>query len=310
VLSKNSADAFLCCLVKAGSIIIITDMAGTSKAKRRRVIVNADDFGFSPEITEGILRAHRNGLVTSTTLAANMPYAEQAVGRLGEVPELGVGVHLNASQGPVLSRKGLALAQEDGVMRHSAAGLIWACVRRPKLLEAIEAEFDAQIRWVLDHGVRPTHLDTHRHAHAYGPIFVRVVGLARRYHIRFVRRYREVLEGLGWPPAPIKQRWISRALNVFGRLNAREAPDLIVTTGTWGVAHTGMITVEWLRRAACTLPAGITEIMTHPGLAGGTNEVETRLLESREEELKALCDPSVREEFTASRIERTHYGKI
>ena len=90
-------------------------MCGMSK--ERYVIVNADDFGLSAGVTEGILRAHREGIVTSTTILANMPAAEEAVRRLAEAPGLGVGVHLNVSQGPVLSAQGEALADEDGMMR-------------------------------------------------------------------------------------------------------------------------------------------------------------------------------------------------
>jgi len=283
-------------------------MRGTPKL--RRAIINADDLGFSAAVTEGILRAHREGIVTSTTIAANMPAAADAVRHLAALPGLGVGVHLNVSQGPLLSRQAEALAGSDGVMRRSGAGVILACACRPWLLAAVEAEYDAQIRWVLDHGIRPTHLDSHRHAHAFPPIFARVARLARRYHIRFVRRHRESLPGRGWPAAPGKQRRLSRLLNVLGAACNRAAPDLLATGGTWGVAHTGGISEDWLLRAAQLLPAGTTEIMTHPGLADGLDAASTRLLESRRAELAALCSPAVREAFENSEIELTHYGRL
>jgi predicted glycoside hydrolase/deacetylase ChbG (UPF0249 family)/glycosyltransferase involved in cell wall biosynthesis len=214
-------------------------------ASEKRVIVNADDFGFAPGVTEGILQAHRQGIVTSTTIAANMPAAEEAVRRLAEAPALGVGVHLNASQGPPLSRAGAALAGEDGVMNRTAAGVIFTCILRPGLMEAMAAEFDAQVRWVLDHGIRPTHLDSHRHAHAFPPLFARVAKLARRYHIPFVRRHGESLRGRGWPACPAKQRRISRLLNAFGRINAAIDGGLFATGGTWGIAHTGCLDAGW-----------------------------------------------------------------
>jgi len=276
----------------------------------RRVIVNADDFGWAPPVTEGVLRAHREGVVTSTTLAANMPDAAAAVRRLAEAPDLGVGVHLNVSQGPPLSREGLALAGDDGVMRHTATGLIAACALRPRLLAAVAAECEAQIRWALDHGLRPTHLDSHRHAHAYWPIFARVIALARRYHIRFVRRHREVLGGRGWPAAPAGQRRTAALLNAFGAPQALWAPDRIVTRGTWGVAHTGRIDAAWLARAARAVRAGTTEIMVHPAAAGDLGPAETRLRASRQAELTALCDPAVRDAFERSGIELTHYGRL
>lgn len=273
------------------------------------MIVNADDFGFSAGITEGILRAHGQGIVTSTTVITNMPAAAAAVQRLGEAPDLGVGVHLNVSQGPPLSKAGRVLAGEDGVMNRTAMGVILDCIRRPWVLGAIEAEFEAQIQWALDHGLRPTHLDSHRHAHAFAPIFARVARLARRYHVPFVRWYHEAL-GPGWPVSPAKQRRTSRMLGAMGWFNNALGRDLRGTQGTWGIAHTGCFDAAWLVQVAQRLPAGATEIMTHPGLIDDLPVDATRLLESRKAELAALCDPAVKEAFAKHDIELTHYGKL
>jgi chitin disaccharide deacetylase len=161
---------------------------------QKYVIVNADDFGFSPLVSLGIIRAHKEGIVTSTTIAANMPAAGDAVGLLADLPALGMGVHLNCTQGPALSGLGRQmLAGDNGLMNFSAAGIIKACLLRPRLIGAIHAEFEAQIQWALDNGIKPTHLDSHRHSHVFLPLFRRVVSLARRYHIRFIRRCRENL---------------------------------------------------------------------------------------------------------------------
>ena len=295
-------------------------MLETSKTKR--VIVNADDLGFSPGVTDGILRAHAEGIVTSTTIAANMPAAAQAVKRLAEAPDLGVGVHLNASQGPALSGgaaapagpasppSGQAAGGPDGVMNRTATAVILACLRRPAALDAIEAEFDAQIRWVLDHGIRPTHLDSHRHAHGFPPIFARVARLARRYHIPFVRWCREALPPGGWPPAPGRQRRNSRMLSCLARVNAAIAPELRATRGTWGLMHTGFIDAGWFVRAARGVRAGVTELMVHPAAAIDVDPGMTRLLECRRVELDALCDPAVRKAFQKHGIDLTHYGRL
>lgn len=277
---------------------------------KRQVIVNADDFGFSPGASDGIVRAHREGVVTSTTCMTNAPDAERAVGLLADLLRLGVGVHLNISQGPALSPAGAALADDDGMMRHTATGLIIACALRPKLLNAVEDEFDAQIRWLIDRGIQPTHLDTHRHCHGYWPIFSRVVRLAKRYHIRFVRRHGEHLPGRGWPKAPSRQKRIAFALNVLSPLQHLAGKDVLVTTGTWGVAHTGGIDAAWLIRAAERLPGGVTEIMTHPGERRDDADMDSRLAVGRPAELAALCDPAVKEAFRRNEIELTHYGNL
>ncbi|MHC4986810.1 MAG: carbohydrate deacetylase, partial [Planctomycetota bacterium] len=169
-------------------------------------------------------------------------------------------------------------------------------------------EFDAQIRWALDHGLAPTHLDSHRHAHGLPAIFKRVIRLARRYDIAFVRRYREVLPGRDWPAAEPKQRRIAKWLTRFGRLHSFSAKGRLLTTGTLGIAHTGSIDAAWLIRAAERLPDGVTEIMTHPGLADDLPAGQTRLGDARPGELAALCDPRVREAFERAGVRPIHYG--
>jgi predicted glycoside hydrolase/deacetylase ChbG (UPF0249 family) len=275
-----------------------------------RVIINADDLGFSEGVTEGILRAHLRGVVTSATIAANMPAAAGAIARLADAPRLGVGVHLNVCQGPPLSREGLRLAGPNGVMDGTGAAVVRACMTRPGLLDALEAECDAQIRWVLDSGVAPTHLDSHRHVHAFPPVFARVAALARRYHVRFVRWYGEALCGRRWPAPPPGQRHASRLLNLFAAANVTLGADLRGTRGTWGVAHTGAVTAALLMRVARAMRSGAWEIMVHPGLAGGLDRRATRLVESRQAELAALCDARVGQEFQRRGIERIHYGQL
>jgi predicted glycoside hydrolase/deacetylase ChbG (UPF0249 family) len=220
-------------------------------------------------------------------------------------------VHLNCTQGPALSNLGRQmLAGDDGMMNFSAAGIIKACLLHPGLIRAVEAEFDAQIQWVLDHGIKPTHLDSHRHSHAFLPIFRRVVGLARRYHVRFIRRCREHLPGAGWPDSAPKQRRVRRMLNCMSALDSLFAGRHCLAGGLWGIEHTGQIDSAWLMLAAGAAPAGLTEIMTHPGLDGDMDASTTRLRQCREMELSALCDGRVRQEFDAQRIALVNYGQL
>ena len=277
---------------------------------QKRVIVNADDFGFSAGISAGIIRAHKEGIVTSTTVTANMPAAEQAMPLLADAPDMGVGVHLNACQGPPLSREGAALAGDDGRMQRRGSQLVLACIRRPRLLGVVAAEFEAQIRRLLDHGIRPTHLDSHRHVHAWPPIFSRVAELASRYDIRFVRRLVEKLPRGHWPSSPAKQRRTRWILNRLALLAPAASRRLVATQGTWGIAHTGLIDTAYLVCAASAAPPGVTEIITHPGQGDDVAEGMTRLTDARRVELAALCDDSVRLAFEDSGIELTHYGRL
>ncbi len=279
----------------------------------KRVIINADDLGFSQGVTEGIFRAHRRGVVTSATIMTNMPAAREAAEQLPAFPTLGVGVHLNASQGEPLSEVGRRhLAGRDGRMCFSATGLILACMRRPGLPEVVAAEWDAQLRRALEWGIEVTHLDTHRHAHGFPPLFTRVLALTKRYDIPFVRRHQEILPGdCRRGDASAHSRGVSQVLTLLGRVNdvVNAGGEPFATRGTWGVAHTGNISAEWLIRVARRLRGGVTEIMTHPGLAGDSG-ADTRLIAQRQEELEALCDDRVRDAFERHRVERIHYGHL
>lgn len=289
------------------------------------LIINADDLGWTEGVNEGILRAGREGIVTSATLAANMPAAEaavEAVKALVAEPSpvgrsLGIGVHLNACQGPALSALGReTLAGGDGIMRHTAGSVLRSCLLRPRrTLPAIRAEFQAQIEWCLRRGLTPTHADSHRHLHAWPAVFRLVTDLCREYDIPFVRRFREPVGGhhRGWcplPPAKLKQRLASQAMNLLGRRCERIAPDRWATRGTLGVAHTGGITVAFLLAAIDSLEAGATEIMVHPGYAHGLSRAETRLLACREAEMRALCDERVRRRIEERKVVLTHYGEL
>ena len=71
--------------------------------KPTRLIINADDFGWSRSITDGILRAHEDGIVTSTSLLANQPASVYAISMIPGVPRLGIGIHLNLCSGAPVS---------------------------------------------------------------------------------------------------------------------------------------------------------------------------------------------------------------
>lgn len=90
-----------------------------------RLIVNADDFGWSRSITDGILCAHREGIVTDTSLLANQPASEYGISQLPSVPRLGVGIHLNLCSGaPVLPAEQVpSLVGADGNF-HSAPEML------------------------------------------------------------------------------------------------------------------------------------------------------------------------------------------
>src|SRR6185503_13650054 len=124
----------------------------------RELIVNADDFGLTRRVTQGILDAHRDGIVTSTTLLANGGAFGDAVSMSRRAPQLGIGVHLNLSEGAPVSRPFNipSLVDAQGTL-HLTPGLLGAGILQHKVsLSDVERELHAQIEKVLRAGISPT----------------------------------------------------------------------------------------------------------------------------------------------------------
>ena len=133
----------------------------------KRLIVNADDFGLTRGVTQGILDAHREGIVTSTTLMANGAAFDFAVAASRQAPALGVGVHLNLSEGIPVSPAGTipTLVDERGRLHLKPGELLKGLLKGRVDLDEVETELRRQITKILDAGVPATHLDGHKHVH-------------------------------------------------------------------------------------------------------------------------------------------------
>ena len=152
-----------------------------------RLVVNADDFGISARINEGILLAHRAGIVTATSLMAVGRAFEQAVQYCRAAPALDVGVHLTlVAERPLLAGRS-SLAGDDGRFPESAGAFLRRWLKGSIRRADVQAEWSAQIERVLDHGIRVTHLDSHQHVHILPGLADLSLKLAARYTIPFVR---------------------------------------------------------------------------------------------------------------------------
>jgi chitin disaccharide deacetylase len=233
------------------------------------LITNADDFGFTRDVNEGIVHAHRQGILTATTLMATGAAFDHAVGLARENPELDVGVHL-------------VLVGSDGYPA-TVARLV-ASVGRIKIYD----ELARQIGKVLDAGIRPTHLDTHKHTHLLPPVLAAVARLAGEFKIPWVRR-------------PL----VSPLQAVLTRHGCRTTDHFA------GFAITGRYDAARLAKLIRRLPEGVTEFMCHPGFC--TAELErahTRLKASRRQELDALTSPEVRAALEESNVVLTRYAAL
>jgi predicted glycoside hydrolase/deacetylase ChbG (UPF0249 family) len=260
-----------------------------------RLIVNADDFGFARDVNEGIVDAHRNGILTATTLMANGSAFEHAVALARETPSLDVGCHLVLVQGQ-------SVLDPSRPLPATIPELLGALMRREL---AVYDELAAQVRKIVSAGIRPTHLDTHKHTHLLPPVLTAAARVARENGIRWVRRPFDF--GID-AKARMTKRIVTFGMRMTKPGFARALGDLRTTDHFTGFLATGSLDGARLLETLDRLPEGLTEFMCHPGKLGPElRAAETRLKESREIELAALNSPEAREAIRLRGIELVNY---
>ena len=289
----------------------------------KQLIVNADDFGMTEGVNRAILKAYTSGIVTSTSLLAGGAAFASAVAMARDTPGLGVGVHLNLTEGrpcadPAQVR---ALLTPQGVFFPGVSRLASRVLRSRALLAQIEIEFRAQIEKVRVAAIEPSHLDGHQHIHMWPSVFALTARLAAEYRIPGMRCSRErrapvqgMLRRKGSASSKIlKQYGIGVALGLLA-VGARKtlrragvtAPDYF-----YGVSATGFLDTAALEAILRDLPEGVSELMCHPGYADEALRASaTRLVAQREAELEALTRPEIRNLARELGIQLINYREL
>jgi predicted glycoside hydrolase/deacetylase ChbG (UPF0249 family) len=269
----------------------------------KRLVVNADDFGFTPDVNEGIVEAHRGGILTATTLMANGEAFEDAVRLAAAVPSLDIGCHLTLIGGRSLlaPHKPLPASVPD-LLGAMISGRI-----------AIYDELAAQVRKIQTAGIVPTHLDTHKHTHLAPPVLDAVARLSQEFGIPWVRRPFDLPITAASGEAPFLKRATSGLLDIlrgrFHRVLSRR--ECRTTDHFAGFQLTGRFRIAELVQLIRALPDGSTELMCHPGRCGPSlRNASTRLKESREEELLALISPEARQALAESQVQLVNYRDL
>lgn len=143
-----------------------------------KVIFNADDFGLTQGVNQGIVKAHLDGVVKSTTLMVGMPAEQHAVQLAKQLPELKIGLHLRFTAGRPLTGE-RNLTDEHGVF--TAYRDFWQ--RRDYQPEVIYHEAIAQVEHFLKLGLTLSHLDSHHHAHTHPQLAPIIYEVAKKYHV-------------------------------------------------------------------------------------------------------------------------------
>jgi predicted glycoside hydrolase/deacetylase ChbG (UPF0249 family) len=289
----------------------------------KNLIVNADDLGWTDGVNRGILEAFHHGIVTSTSLLANGAAFAEGVEAARSAPGLGVGVHLNLSDGPPIADRELVttLLNSDGEFAGGPESLLLRRARGGISLAEVENEWDAQIQEIRDAGIAPTHLDGHKHVHMLPGLFEIALRLAKQHNISAIR---VALEASSLRAAlstgakqhsgiVMKQGVQARGLKLLAR-DARELAEhagISTTDYFCGIAQTGELTREGVEQLVKSLPDGTTELMCHPGyMDSALRKTATRLQNSRQTELQILTDTGIRNLVASLGIRLIDYGFV
>jgi len=297
----------------------------------RRLIVNADDFGFTAGVNRGIVEAHSRGVVTSSTLMANGQAFSDAVQLARTVPQLSVGCHVVLIDGqPLLDPKSISSLVDQNVdqnadrnsgsmrFRDGIRGFALRALAGRLDSREIEAEATAQIRKLQAAGIVVSHLDTHKHTHLFPRVLRPLLKAGAACGVRALRN------PFG-PRRPLRSGHLLARPNLWTRYAemrvlqsfaasfraAAEKAGFATPDGTLGVEVTGVLDETLFRAIATSIPDGTWEFVCHPGYNDADlAAAKTRLRESRETELRALTLPEARNTLSQAGIDLISYRDL
>ncbi|WP_265455991.1 carbohydrate deacetylase [Enterococcus sp. HY326] len=152
----------------------------------KQLIINADDFGYSAAVNAGIIHSHKEGILTSATLMANMPGTLEAIKLAEMYPDLGVGCHLVLTMGQPLNKDCHSFQDENGYFYKLSD---YPKVRGKYSNQEIYTEWCGQIDYLLACGVNLTHFDSHHHIHFYPENREIALEISQKYNLPFRNSY-------------------------------------------------------------------------------------------------------------------------
>jgi len=265
---------------------------------RIRLVVNADDFGMTAAVSRGIIAAHRNGIVTSTSLLGNCDDLPAAAALLAQAPTLGVGVHISLIDGAPVSEPATvrSLVDEAGAFPARAVEFLGGWARGRIVISELEREIDAQIARARAAGIALDHLDTHHHIGFLPAVGKALEAAARRHGIPGVRTLIEK-PTLSWITEP--RRGLEAGLLAgLGWMTRRQMGTLRHGPRSWGFVESGRLDEVRILEIIGRLEPGVHELICHPGEAddpgGGADPTGSRYHHHRAQELAALTSPRIR----------------
>ncbi len=285
----------------------------------RRLIVNADDFGFTSGVNRAIVEAHTHGVLTSSTLMANGKAFAEATQMAAHTPNLSIGCHVVLIDGePVLDSEQLPSLTAFGRFRDGLKQFAARSVAGRMNPDEISAEATAQIRKIQSAGIVVSHIDTHKHTHVFPQILRPLLKAAADCDVRALRN------PFG-PRFPLRSSQLLARPKLWTRYaevqilrrfagKFREAvkrAGFATPDGTLGIEVTGTLDETLFLAIARSIPDGTWEFVCHPGYNDADLlAANTRLRASRETELRVLTLLSAREIFAREGVELISYREL
>lgn len=227
---------------------------------KMNILFNADDFGLTKGVTDGIIKAHSEGVVGSTTLMMNGKATDYAVEQAKHHPTLDIGIHLVLTWGkPVSQRSVSSLIDENGRFKYRSNYV----ETEPPNLDEVKKEWTAQIEAFLATGLTLHHIDSHHHIHGWEPLKQIIISLAETYSVPV--RYVESL---------------------------KEYPNLLLTDALWFEFYEDGVNRDIFSKLN-RLDVSSVEVMTHPSFVDNDLKDVSSYTEKRKEELDILTNLSV-----------------
>lgn len=293
----------------------------STKYSQRRLIINADGYGFTPGVNRGIEKTFAAGMIKSTSCTPNFGFLSEAGALARKFPEVSFGIHFNLSVGRPLTNPGEipTLVGEDGHFLGSK--LIYRiCSGRVRFSEAV-LELTAQAAMLADQGIRITHWDGHQNKHLWPLYFEAGCLVAKRFGIPGIRCHRRMMFSNAGPvPWTQASRFYAAhsgriLLHLWGRLRTWQAQlqgfihaDSLISPGY--VDNSDKCVRAFWEAIVRTLPPGTHEVYCHPAEPDDLLRANAIYVEQRATELEILTDPALASAFGDAGIELVSFHDL
>jgi chitin disaccharide deacetylase len=264
----------------------------------KRLIINSDDYGRTPEISRGIREAHLRGVVTSTTCMMNIPATANDVAiALKETPNLGMGVHLVLTMGrPISASETVPSIVDEYGDFFKYTPLIEHLTTLN--MDEVKKEWRAQIEaFIKTSGRKPTHIDSHHHSSYFSPnLFRGMLELAKEFDCAIRFPFTEVSSEI--------EETAKHVPDLIQEFNPRRPAVFFVNF------YDETATKEDLLNIISNVGEGTSEIMCHPGFVDDAFAKESVYNFQRERELKILTDADIKQAIESQNIKLITFADL